>query len=507
MSGSRHGRAWGLFAPALMLVLAARTLWLFVSYQTGGGTPRYQVESSAVAFVLIGAATAFFRQDRSVEAVVDRLRTDARLAWRVLFCCAAAFALYSPALNLGLLSDDYLLATRAMDGQFGMVHPQFFRPLPLVWWSLLLHLGGGPIVLHAVNVLGHGVVVFLTTRVAAAYVSPWLAIIAGLLVLTFPAHVEAVAWASGVFDVTSTGFTLLAILAARQLEWRVSTRRVAVSGLAIAALLCKETALVAPLLVLLDQWALGRLSRRVLGDVATIAALIVGVGVVRFASVPPPVDEPFSRFMTQRWLFGVVGTLIVPWHREVISRWLLVPLVEVAVVVSLASGFFVSKVRSAAFRSAAVFAAWALLGTAPTFTFFFVSPDLEGTRYLYLASVGYAVLLVVMTSALPALGRAGAVAASILVIGLGLAGVRLHLDPWREAAKARDSFLAALRNDPRTRTCATISVTTPPDNVRGAFVFRNGIEEALRAEGVTVSRDATTDCVLRWHAEHQQFAP
>lgn len=502
MNARRQAPTWRLITVALT-VLAARTLWLFALYQAGGGAPRHQVESSALAFVLIGAATAFFNRDRSVEAVVDRQRTGGRVAWLVLLYCAASCALYFPALNLGLLSDDYVLAARAMGGHFGAVSPWLFRPLPLLGWSLLLHVGGGPIVLHAVNLLGHGLVAFLTTRVAAAYVPRWLAMIAGLLVLTFPAHVEAVAWVSGVFDVTSTGLTLLALLAARQLTWPVMTRRVAVSGLALAALLCKETALVTPLLVLLDQWALGRLSRRVLADVATLVALIVAVGVLRFASVPPPVEEPLSRFMVQRWLFGTVGALVVPWHREVMSRWLLIPIVEAVVVLGVATGFLVSTVRSTELRASAGFAAWALLGTAPTLPFFFVSPELEGSRYLYLASVGYAVLVAVLISALPARGRAGAVAASVLLIGLGLVGVRLHLAPWREAARTRDSFLVGVRNDPRTRTCRTISIATPPDSVRGAFVFRNGVHEALVAEGTTVSGDAPPDCVLRWPPERR----
>ena len=37
-----------------------------------------------------------------------------------------------------------------------------------------------------------------------------------------------------------------------------------------------------------------------------------------------------------------------------------------------------------------------MFGTLPTVSFFFVAPDLQGARYLYLPVVGYALLLTVM---------------------------------------------------------------------------------------------------------------
>jgi len=276
-------------------------------------------------------------------------------------------------------------------------------------------------------------------------------------VLTFPAQVEAVAWTSGVFDVTATGLALLTVLLARQLTWAVATRRAAVGVLAVAALLCKETAFVTPLLILLGQWAQERLSRREIGDVATIATLFVGIGIFRFANVPPEVDVTLSRFLVQRWLFGTVGALAVPWHREVTGRWFWVAILQVGGIILLASGFLVSTVRAPAVRASMAFAAWALLGTAPAMTFFFVSPNLEGARYVYVATVGYAVFLAAVSSALPPLGRAAAGSGLVLLVVLGVAGVRVHLGPWREAAATRDAFLAAVR---RRVTPAALSRST-----------------------------------------------
>lgn len=379
MNRSRVGGAWAC-CGALTLGLAVRTAWLFASYQAGGSAARHHVESATVAFIVVGVVTAFFGRDRSADTLGERPAIAARAGFQALLWCAASLALYFPALRLGFLSDDYVLAARAMDGQFGLVHAQFFRPVPLVLWSLLLHAGGGALALHTLNLLGHGGVAWLTTRIAAPYVSSRLRVAAGLLVLTLPSHVEAVTWMSGVFDVTATGFALLAVLAARRLDWGSTTRRVTICLLALAAVLCKETAVVTPLLILLDQWALGRLSRRVLGDVSAGITLFVALGVLRFSVAPPVVDEPLSPFLLQRWLFGTVAALAVPWHRDVTTRWFVIPLLGALGVIALVATFFVSRVPTRVFRASTAFVGWMLLGTIPAAAFFFVSPDLEGGR-------------------------------------------------------------------------------------------------------------------------------
>lgn len=506
MTRTRLGRTWRWVSVALTIGLAGRTAWLFVSYLTGRGAARHHVESSAVAFILVGAIAAFFNREDRAESRAPSAYPGTHHGWRLLLWCVASYALYSPVLGIGFLSDDYVLAHRALEGQFGVVHTQLFRPLPLIVWSLVLHAGGGPAVLHAVNILCHGVVAFLTSRVASAYVGPWLAAMAGLLMLTFPGHVEAVAWTSGVFDVTATALTLAAVLIARQPKPSGATR-LSLCVVALAALLCKETAIVAPFLILLDQWALGRLSRRTLGDVVAIIAVFAAVGAFRFSVAPPLVDQTLSRYLAQRWLFGTVGALVVPWHADVAARWVLVPIVEAVVIVGLVAAFAASRVPIRAIRASAGFAAWTLLGTLPTLTLFFVSADLEGARYVYMATVGYVVLCVQVASTLPVFGRFAAVSALMLLITSGIGGVRFHLRPWREAAATRDAFLTALRSDPRRYTCRAIWIVKPPDSVKGAYVFRNGVAEAAEPDGVTLSPDAPPGCVLHWQPERREFAP
>jgi hypothetical protein len=132
---------------------------------------------------------------------------------------SGAVALYWPALTVGFLSDDFVLADRAFRFAVGLFNPEGFRPLPLAVWGLILHIGGGAVALHALNVALHGTNAFLATRVVQPVIhSRRAGLLAGLIVLTMPILVEPVVWCSGVFDVMATTFVLLAVLAGRDYD-------------------------------------------------------------------------------------------------------------------------------------------------------------------------------------------------------------------------------------------------------------------------------------------------
>jgi hypothetical protein len=151
-------------------------------------------------------------------------------------------------------------------------------------------------------------------------------------------------------------------------------------------------------------------------------------------------------------------------------------------------------------RTAIVMAAWCLLATLPPITLFFVAPDLQGSRYLYLASIGYAGLVVTLTS-----HYRGSVAARLFSLGAptfliigGIAGVIWHLGPWQDAAAMRDRIIAAAAANVQVQRCDHPTFQDLPDSVRGAYVFRNGGREALAFGSGTASPAAVTACTFRW---------
>ena len=275
------------------IVLGVRTAYLcsrlFSGYPT---TQRFHVETSALWFVIVALALSIILTSAESRVPFEFKRRPVSEGALWVF---GAVALYWPALTVGLLSDDFPLTDRAYRFALGSFNAEAFRPLPLAEWGLILRVGGGPIALHALNVVLHGLNAFLTSQlIAPLAASGGAGVVAGSIVLTMPILVEPVVWCSGVFDVQATTFVLLAVLASRRYEYGRTASRIGLFGSSIAALLSKETALVLPLLVLMDAWTRQSQSRRLYRDVW---AMLVGMGLIgalRLAFASDTVKRPLS---------------------------------------------------------------------------------------------------------------------------------------------------------------------------------------------------------------------
>src|SRR5205823_3593805 len=125
---------------------------------------------------------------------------------------------------------------------------------------------------------------------------------------------------------------------------------------------------------------------------------------------------------------------------------------------------------------------WVVVAGAPLATFFFVAPDLQGSRYLYLPAVGWATLLAAMAGPQGAENenRVVALVAVGALVGLivtAIVGLRAHQQPWQHAAAVRNEVEAAAKQDVRMASCSMVQLADLPDSVEGAYVFRNGAVE------------------------------
>ena len=485
----------------LTLALGGRALWLSVQYL--GGHPavkRFHVESAALAFVVVGLCLSVLTRRHRETTGGD---TAAVPLWSLPAWWAAAVTLYWPALTLGYLSDDFVLVERARNFQFGAFNPEAFRPVPLMVWAALLRFGGGAVAIHLVNVVVHGTNAFLATRIARPFTSSHpTAALAGLLFLTMPIGPEAVAWNAGVFDVTATALVLAGILIARGYSaYPSASRRCAFFATGMIAFLCKETALVAGLLVALDGYVRDSRARKLFFDAAVLTTIAFAVIGLRLTFGSSEAKETVTKYLVQRWVFGTFGGLVVPWHINVIRSDAWLPMLDVAIVVALLSYFFVRSSSVARRRVVTAGAAWCLFGTLPAITLFFVAPDLQGARYLYLPSVGYAAMLLAF-GPLDAAGHRAARAIAVVAIGTlivsGCVGVRWHLEPWRQASRVRDRVLNAAPLVSVDPNCKRPVFHQLPDTVDGAYVLRNGGDLALSA-AVSTQAAEPDGCSFRWN--------
>lgn len=493
---------------AATIALAIRALYLSARYLAGAlAVPRFQVESAVLMLAVVGLGVRLVTNDAGTsEAVAPR--PFPRSTWAMW--CVAALVLYWPALRIGLLSDDFVLADRALRGAYGFANPELLRPIPLLLWTVVLRCGAGAVGLHVLNVLAHGTVAFLTTRLVAPMSSSRTTVLlAGLVVLAFPLSPEAVAWCSGIFDVAATALCIGAVLIGRRYTSRTTTlNRIALVTCSILALLCKETAAIVPLLILLDAWALRRLSRQLVNDSGLLIGSFGVVAVVRLAWASSVMKRPITKYVVQRWVFGTIGGLVVPWHVEVVRtlRWMTILTAEG--VLLLAVLFFLTKGSIDQTKQALTAFMWTLVGTLPVVTVLFVSPDLQGSRYLYLPSIGYAVCLSVLLShghrrAMRLIGTS----ILVMMVSFFTVGVRIHLDSWRAAAARRDAVQLAAKTDSRLQACRAVALDGLPDNVRGAYVLRNGGQFAVAEVGLTMTPTAPPACSFRWDDVRVAFVP
>ena len=487
---------WRLATLFVVGGLAGRALWLAWQYYFADG-PRYRVESAMIALVIIGSIIVALRRgdphvDDAPDAAVPR--------WWLAVCVVAAPALYSGAIGLGFLSDDYTLRNMAQSDGLGSTG-WFFRPVPLLLWRGLLAAADTPVALHLLNLLLHGVNAYLVARLGRAMgMRREVSLGAAALFLTFPALAEAVVWAAGIQDVLMTTMALgVVVLCARDSPGR--GRIALICALLILGFGSKETAVCIPALIALCWVTRERVSRdwTLYAAIAAVTALYLAI------RLPMGIGGDYlgapTRYFFKQMIVVAFGTLAAPWRdpASTYERWQ--AFIAVCLVVLLLVRACVTWRRSDDRAHRAVrLALWVLAAIAPVFTLFFVGPTLEGSRYLYLSSCAWSLLVadLIATASEPVSNRPLVFRASVAVIVLMFAvSVQREVGVWRQAADLRDRVLADARTVLDRSGCVRAAFTNVPDSVSGAYVFRNGFPEAI---GVAVTnREAVPpECTFTW---------
>ena len=490
--------AWFICVGILLVVLFTRRRQV-----TAGSTGTF---SSAASGGAVGPSDHAWREAAAIGC----------------FVCGAVL-LYARVMNIGLLSDDFVLLHNARSGHL-LTQGEFFRPLPHAIWGLFGWIRPEQsFVLHVINAVVHGTNSWLVYRVAVhGGVERRWAGAAGVAFLVSASNVEPVTWVSALFDLLMAFGTLIHVLAC--LQGRLVLGLV---GLAIA-LLSKETGVIAPVLgagvVVLSGQPL-RLPFVAAG--ATIAFIAA-----RLWLLPPPAGYLVTptRYVMKELVSRSFGTISLPWTSDMIAGhpmlalfpWLaLVGLLACICIfysgplggwpansrsrqpgVPAAHACAVGWERSDSSRSdpygplvitavmagtdrthisrASLFAAFVPLSVLPVYSYFFVSPQMEGSRYVYLGTAAFTLMLVHLACALPR-GFPRMVAACGLALSIAASAIGTHLDQqrWIRAGKERDAVLQSARSLTYA-ACARVSVRNLPDSTNGVYVFRNGFAEALR---------------------------
>ncbi len=141
-----------------------------------------------------------------------------------------------------------------------------FRPVTLQLFALEWAAGGGrPAIFHAVSIGLTALVAFLVYRLARRLLPPVGAVAAAALFAVHPVHVEVVANVVGQAELLAALFGVIAV--ERYLAWRAeegltTSRRWALAGLTLLAILAKETGYIVPMLLAAAELTLVSRERR-----------------------------------------------------------------------------------------------------------------------------------------------------------------------------------------------------------------------------------------------------
>lgn len=402
------------------------------------------------------------RQEKSEINAAERLTKYLRRPeWLLSLLGLTTLVLYSGSLFFNFVWDDWpqivnspilrnwsdLPRAFGSDLWYHMArHQVYYRPL-FVAWSMLNYalFGLRPWGWHLGALLAHvgavAAVFWLARRLGLEY---WTAALAALIFALHPIHIEPVVWISAASDTMVSMFVALAFVAFLNGRDPAHTKRVAwwIASLVLlaCALLTKEMAVTFGLLVGIYAWlhpAHGRTTQRqrLLGsamEATPYVMLTIAYALLRrhallhatgqfdpshgMADVIRTLPLVVS-FYLQKLLVpvGLTGLYYTPYVTGAIVSQVVVPVLALAGVLA---GLWYWNRREG--NSTVAFAAlWMLVGLAPAlYLRNFGNGDFVRDRYVYLPSIGFAILLAMGCRRLPSIKTwsAQAVQASAVVL-------------------------------------------------------------------------------------------
>ncbi|HEX9637205.1 MAG TPA: hypothetical protein VGB99_06710 [Acidobacteriota bacterium] len=435
-----------------------------------------------------------------MTAAPDRAaRSSARRWW--LASSILIGGLYLPALGIGYCSDDFFLLNwgRYAASGWELLRPisdWYYRPLVLLsyrWEALLLDHPAR--LAHGVNLALHLLVcglVFLRLRRMGT--AGWCSAAAVLWFGLHPLGVETVAWVAGRTDLLAA----LGVLIAAECAVRARPGRWLYAWLAGAAtagaLLSKESAAIAPLLLLADPVATPSHRARIDDLWPKIGPTALVVALYWVGQRPTSPTEMHGGVGGLAQLAVCFAAVFIPWPSNPLELLAIHPhsLLLRGLFLGLGAGL-AALLLLGWFRGPARVRAgllWALVALLPAALF----QGLQA-RYVYLPAAGAAALVAWAFERLASSSRRMAWSLAAALIVLSAATVEWQLLAWRRAGQlCRDiprrtvaQYPGGLPGEPENGYRG-VGVLGAPDHVAAlypyapAYVFREGAIEALLFE-------------------------
>ena len=484
-------KQWGVIAAVIFtaaLAIACGFL-LFDTFYRGPLQHALMNVEGIIALSFLGLAYA-----RGAQAELTRsaARLDAVAIALIVTAVAAAFI---PNLQTPFLYDDFTHITdasgstwRTAAAQFGQSAGRglFFRPLGfLFYWLYYLWAGADPTWWHAGNIGLHAVCAALTYLLCREIGLSLQASIGGALLFGLAGvSAEAVAWVDAGFVMLATAFVLLSLIfvcryaATGRLAWLVGAFAAGGCGM-----LCKETAFSLPFLVASLALFKDRSSWNRIGRVAIVSGVLTavlfayrwwalrGIGGYEVAGGQPNVlhfnlVRSIDALLLRQW-----AVLFFPFNWTVPSG----PMLRAALAVTPFLLAIFAWIASPPRRQMIGCFVFIVAAALPVQHLLLISPDLGGSRTLYLGCVGLALLWGLVLETMPRIPR---IAAAVVLLVIQCSILEHDLRAWRETSELAHSVCIAF-GQKIAGTSGPVVVRGLPSIRNGAVFLRNGFPQCV----------------------------
>ncbi|MFN2454743.1 MAG: hypothetical protein ABR577_11040 [Pyrinomonadaceae bacterium] len=427
------------------------------------------------------------------------------------------FAAYYNIAHAFFLSDDFDQIGKVRAGDLSVVwgreHGGFFRPLFILsYWMDVKLWNANPLGFHLTNIAFHTANAFLlfilTRRLIARFDStPRLtrdvSLAAALIFLLLPSHTEAVSWISGRADLLAAFFSLASLIAYVSYLRANRLSRIVFALLFFAlALLSKEAAICLPFVMLIIggasafQESSAAIFKRTLKIVSVFALALFAFICLRYLALGSLVGGygasqhlNFSpAWMRDRLIQATLRAVLPPLPLQ-LSAVLLKPLKSPAFLLfavlcaGLIAALIVHRHRrqdAAARKPQNIFTAQLIASflccLLPVINLRLGLYDTQGERFLYLPSVFSSIATAYIAFIFLRRRSAWLSLMGCLLIFYSFVLYRSN-ENWRQAAKISQAIVVDIAASSGHNN---LLILNAPDNLKGAPVFHNGLEAALK---------------------------
>lgn len=377
--------------------------------------------------------------------------------------------LYLPYFRTPFLSDDYVFIVKYSKSPFVFGEAEFFRPaFSSVFYILLKIFGANPLPFRLVNLflhIGSSVLAYkIIARLSSSFLFSYIAV---LFFFLNPLQAEAVLWISGMQETLWVFFLLLSVFVYTRKK-DLKLRDIVFTSLFISlSLLSKETAVCFIAVMIMIDLLIFRFKRgkNLKHSYLLNGSILVLYLFIRFLFVSIPGEHlpQTNLYFWKNFLGRPFRSLLYPWNQAYCGVLPTIKFFAAFVFLALLFSYFITR-KQKGVRWILSGLGLILLPLIPLTGMFYVAPDLQGSRYLYLSSLGWGLMISVLIYKFITHKTVRIFIWVFLILMLSFC-LKKNLEPWGKAGEALNGLPADFMEK------------GAPDNYYGAYILRNGVKE------------------------------